>query len=294
MRNWILTTIAGGVIAGAAALSASPASAQDLGPTLSQIKERGAIVIGHRPASRPFSYIGENEQPVGYTIDICKHVVDAVEDKIGVDDLEVRYTQITPQTRIPLMVNGTIDIGCGSMTNTLTRQEQVDYSYVTYITGTKILTKTDSGINGVEDLAGNSIALAQGTTNEKAVKAAIAEHNVKNVDILPVKDHDEGFLALRTDRVDAYSTDDVLLYGLIRKAKNPDDYAVVGDFLSYDPYAIELPQNDSQFRLLVNRTIASLARSGEIHEIFKKWFDPMGIPMSDRLRTSFDVHTLPK
>lgn len=283
------------VLAGVAAVYVGSAAAQNLGPTLSKIKERGTITVGHREASIPFSYLGDNaDRPIGYTIDVCGHIIDAVEQEIGVDELDVKWVSVTPQTRIPLLANGTIDMECGSTTNNLTRQKQVDYSYVTYITGTKLLTKKDSGIGKVEDLAGHSIALAQGTTNERAVKRAIKERNIENVDILSVKDHDEGFLALQTDRVDAYSTDDILLYGLIAKSKNPDDYAVVGEFLSYDPYAIMVPEDDSKFRLVVNRTLADLFRSGKVREIYKKWFDPMGVPLSDRLATAFDIHALPK
>lgn len=287
----IATTAA---IAALGAIVCVPATAQELGPTLQKIKESGTVTIGHRETSVPFSYIGNDEQPIGYTIDICMHIVDAIEQKLGVDELKIRWVAVTPQTRIPLIANGTLDLECGSTTNTLTRQQQVDYAYTTYITGTKLLTKKDSGIDSVEDLAGKSIALAQGTTNERAIKEAIEERNIENVDILSVKDHSQGFLALRTDRVDAYSTDDILLYGLIAKSRNPEEYAVVGEFLSFDPYAIMLPQNDSQFRLIANSTLAELFRSGEINEIYAKWFEPMGVPMSEDLKWNIRLHSLPE
>lgn len=271
------------------------AVAQEFGPTLQRIKERGTITIGHREASVPFSYIGdEGDEPIGYTIDICMHVVDAVEKKIGVDDLDIKWVPVTPQTRLGLIANRTIDMECGSTTNKLSRDEQVDYAFITYITGTKILTKKGSGVESVDDLSGKAIALAQGTTNERAVKQAIKERNIDNVDILSVKDHGEGFLALQTDRVDAYSTDDILLFGLIQKAQNPEDYKVVGKFLSYDPYAIMVPQNDSEFRLLVNWELAELFRTGKIHDIYNKWFEPMGVPMSDALQASVELHALPE
>lgn len=270
------------------------AAAQEFGPTLQRIKDRGTINIGHRESSVPFSYIGDDAQPVGYSIDICMNVVDAIEEKIGVGDLDIRWVAVTPQTRLGLIANGTIDLECGSTTNNLTRQQQVDYAYITYITGTKLLTKKGSGIESVEDLSGKTIALAQGTTNERAVKEAIEERNIENVDILSVKEHGEGFLALQTDRVDAYSTDDILLYGLIEKSRNPGDYQVVGEFLSYDPYAIMVPQNDSEFRLVVNKTLAGLFRSGEINDIYDKWFEPMGVPMSSALQDSIRLHSLPE
>ncbi len=281
------------LLAACGLLFAIPAAAQELGPTLQRIQDNGTITIGHREASVPFSYIGDNEEPVGYTIDICMQVVDDIEERLG-QELDIEWVTVTPQTRIPLMANGTIDLECGSTTNTLTRQQQVDYSYITYITGTKLLTKKGSGVESVEDLSGNTIALAQGTTNERAVKEAIKERDIEDVDILSVEDHDQGFLALKTDRVDAYSTDDVLLFGLIADSRNPDDYHVVGDFLSYDPYAIMVPPDDSQFRLQVNKTLARLFRNGKIHDIYEEWFEPMNVPMSDLLQQSIRIHTLPQ
>ncbi len=292
MRLRALATMA--TIAALGAIICAPVTAQELGPTLQKIEQAGTVTIGHRETSVPFSYIGDDAQPIGYTVDICMHIVDAIEQRLGVDELDVRWVAVTPQTRIPLIANGTIDLECGSTTNTLTRQQQVDYAYTTYITGTKLLTKADSGIDSVEDLAGKSIALSQGTTNERAIKETIEERNIENVDILSVKDHSQGFLALRTDRVDAYSTDDILLYGLIEKSRNPDEFAVVGEFLSYDPYAIMLPQNDSQFRLVANATLAELFRSGEINDIYQEWFEPMGVPMSEELKASVSIHSLPE
>lgn len=270
-----------------------PAMAQDLGPTLSKIKKAGVITIGNRRASVPFSFVGNDGKPKGYTIDVCMHVVDSIEDMLGAD-LKVKYIPVTPQTRIPLIVNDQIDMECGSTTNTLTRQEQVDYSYPLFVTGTKILTTADSGIHSIEDLSGKVIALAPGTTNAQAIREAIKKRGIKNVQITNVTDHAEGFLALRTGRVDAYSTDAVLLYGLIAEADHPENFAVVGKFLSYDPYAIMMGQNDSQFRLVVNRTLANLFRSGEINDIYHKWFDPMGIPLTDALESVFQHHAYPK
>lgn len=273
----------------------SPAVAQEFQETLQRIKDRGTIHIGHRESSVPFSYIGEEgDEPIGYTIDICRHVVDRIEEVIGVDELEIDWVAINPQTRIPLMANGTTDMECGSTTNNFTRQQQVDYAYTTYITGTRLLTKKESGIENVEDLSGNTIALAQGTTNERVVKEAIEERGIEDVDVLSVADHDEGFLALRTDRVDAYSTDDILLAGLIEKARNPDDYHIVGDMLSFEPYAIMVPKNDSEFRRVVNMELAELFRSGEIYDIYDEWFPPMGVPLSDMLDRAFQVQAVPE
>jgi glutamate/aspartate transport system substrate-binding protein len=259
---------------------------------LAAIAERGSIVLGHRESSVPFAYLDENQTPIGYSIDLCMKVVEAVEETLGTD-LEVRFVPVTPQTRIALMANGTIDLECGSTTNNLTRQEQVEYLPVTFITGTQILTKVGSGINGIDDMEGRRIGLAQGTTNERAIMAAMEARGL-NIDILPVRDHAEGMLALETDRVDAYSTDHILLYGLIEKSRTPDEFTVVGDFLSYDPYALMVPRNESDFELVGKRALAAIFRSGEINEIYERWFGPMGVEQSPLLQAAFRLNALPQ
>ena len=277
----------------AAASIAANAAAQNAQDTLKAIEDTGIISIGYRESSAPFSYISSDQKPVGYSIDLCMEIVEAVKAELELDSIEVKWVPVNPQTRIPLITDRTIQLECGSTTNTLTRQEQVDFSHITFITGTKLVVKQSSGIKQIEDLEGKTLALAQGTTNERAVKAVIEEKGL-NTKVLSVKDHAEGFLALETDRADAYSTDHILLYGLIDKAKNPTDYMVVGRFLSYDPYALMVPRNDSPFRLAVNRKLSELFRTGRISGIYEKWFQPMGVPMSDLLLASFVLQGLPE
>lgn len=269
------------------------AGAQPAGPTLKKIQESGAMAIGYRASSVPFSYMGDDQRPVGYSIDLCLEIVEAIKREIGLDTLALNWVPVTPQTRVPLIANGTIQLECGSTTNTLTRQKQVDFSHITFITGTKLLTKKGSGVREVEDLEGKAIALAQGTTNERAVKQLIKSRGL-DVKMLNVRDHGEGFRALETDRVDAYSTDHILLHGLAKKAGNPDRYEVVGRFLTYDPYGLMLPRNDSAFRLVVNRTLSGLYRSGAIVDLYRKWFGPVGAPATDLLEAAFIIQALPE
>lgn len=293
LPGWAL----GAALIGAAV--ATPAGAQSLYGTLKKISDSGEFVIGYRETSIPFSYIeGGSSTPKGYSIDLCLKVADAVKETLGKPDLAIRYVAVTPQTRIPLLTNGTIDIECGSTTNNLTRQEQVQYLPVTFITGTKLLVRKDSGIASIADLDGKRVALAQGTTNERVVKAEIEKRGLKT-DVLNVKDHAEGFLTLETERVDAYSTDHILLLGLITRAKQPGDFAVVGDFLSYDPYAIMVRRDDSAFQVLGTRVLADLFRSGEIETIYAKWFQPfptsaaVSEPPTDLLKTAWRINALP-
>ncbi|MGP9821141.1 amino acid ABC transporter substrate-binding protein [Salinarimonas sp. NSM] len=300
MRRMLRHFALGACALGATLAAAAGAQAQDLYGTLAKIDAANEIVIGHRETSIPFSWVGsDGGAPQGYSVDLCLRIAEAVKEELGKPDLAVRFVPVTPQTRIPLLANGTIDIECGSTTNNLTRQQQVAYLPVTFITGTKLLVKTDAGIETLDDLEGKRIALAQGTTNERVIKAAI-EAGGLDIDVLNVKDHAEGFLALETDRVDAYSTDHILLYGLITNARDPESYAVVGDFLSYDPYALMVRRDDSAFQLLGTKVLADLFRTGEIEEIYAEWFQPfptnenVSEPPTDLLQAAWRLNALPE
>ncbi len=272
------------------------ASAAELYGTLKKIKDTGTINLGHREASVPFAYMDDTGKPIGYSMELCMKVIDRIKEELSMPGLKIKLVPVTSQTRIPLLANGTIDIECGSTTNNLTRQKQIDYLPITFITGTKIAVKKGSGIKEIEDLNGKAIALSLGTTNEKAVKATAKE---KGIDIKyhMVKDHPQGWLALETGRADGYASDDVLLYGLISKSKNPAQYEVVGRFLSYDPYGIMVRRDDSAMRHLGTTVVADLMRSGEILKIYDKWFNPgptnIQMPISDTLKTAFEVQALP-
>ncbi|MCL4111473.1 UNVERIFIED_CONTAM: hypothetical protein GTU68_002257 [Idotea baltica] len=265
-------------------------------PVLKRIAERGTVNIGHRETSIPFSYIGDKKEPVGYSIDICMHIVEAIKKELGKDDLKVKYVPVTGQTRIPLIANGTIDLECGSTTNNLTRQKQVSYLSTTFITGTKLASKKGSGITEIEDLEGKIIGMSSGTTNEKAVKAKLKELNI-NAKIVPVKDHSQGWLALETDRIDAYTSDHVLLFGLISKSKDPSKYQVTGRFLSFDPYAIMVPRNDSTFERLGRVVMSELMGSGGMEKTYNKWFSPgptnINMPITSTLKTAFEIQAFP-
>ena len=279
-------------------LTVSFAQAAEYG-TLKKIKDSGTITIGHRESSVPFAYYNKSQKPIGYSMDLCEKIVQRAEKEIG-KKLNRKYYPVNPKTRIQLLANGTIDIECGSTTNNLTRQQQIDYAHVTFITGTKLLVKKSSGIKSIDGMKGKKIALAQGTTNEKAVTKVNADKKL-GIQTVNVKDHAEGFLALETGRVDAYSTDHILLFGLISKAKKPSDYAVVGEFLSYDPYAIMIRRDDSAMRLVANAELSDLFRSGEINKIYDKWFmnklpedgNALGVPQTDLLKAAFTMQALP-
>lgn len=275
---------------------AAPTYAAELYGTLKKIKDTGTIVMGHREASIPFSYMDSKGKPIGYSVELCGRIIDKIKAELNLPNLKVELKPVTSQTRIPLLANRTIDIECGSTTNNLTRSKQIDYLAVTFITGTKLAVKKGANINEIEDLNGKAIALALGTTNEKAVKRVAKEKGLK-IKYHMVKDHGQGWLALTTGRVDAYATDDVLLYGLISKSKNPGGYEVVGRFLSYDPYGIMVRRDDSAMRLIGNTVLADLMRSGEMQKIYDKWFNPgmtnINMPISSTLKTAYEIQALP-
>ena len=262
---------------------------------LKRIQDRGTINMGHREASVPFAYIKDGNVQ-GYSIDLCNKFVEKIKSTLKMPSLKVKLVPVTSQTRLALIANGTIDMECGSTTNNLTRQKQVDYLPVTFITGTKLASKKGSGITEIEDMQGKVIALSQGTTNEKAIKRIMKEQGIK-IKIVNVKDHPQAWLALTSGRVDAYATDDVLLYGLISKSKNPDQWQVTGRFLSYDTYGIMVPRDDSTYKRIGTVVLADLMRSGEMLEIYNKWFNPgptgINMPISDTLRVAFEIQALP-
>ncbi len=282
-----------------AVLATAPALAQELTGTLKKIKDSGTITIGHRETSIPFSYLDEKQQPIGYSMDICAAVVEEVKKELGLATLAVKYNPVTPQTRIPLMANGTIDIECGSTTNTLTRQKQVGFAPVTFITGTKLLVKKSAKVKSYKDLKNKTVVVTQGTTNERIIKALSDKDNL-NIKFLNAKDHGESFLTVESGRAVAFSMDDILLYGLIAKAKSPKDFEVVGDYLSYDPYGMMYRKGDEDFGLVIRRSIAKLMASGDINKIYNKWFleklpsgETMGVPMSPLLKAAITLNALP-
>ncbi len=254
-------------LAVSSALLAAPAMAD----TLQKIKDTGTITIGHRESSIPFSDLDGNQKPVGYSMDLCNKIVEEVKKELKMPALVTKLTPVTSQTRIPLMTNGTIDLECGSTTNSLERQKQVAFGVTTFVSPVRMVVKADSGIKTLDDLNGKAVATTTGTTSDRYIKQNEKGHNidVKNV---YGKDHAESFLMVETGRASAFVMDEVLLAGFVANAKNPKDFAIVGPALSTEPYGIMLRKDDPQFKALVDKTLSGLMKSGEINKIYAKWF----------------------
>lgn len=256
----------------AGALCAGPAMAQELTGTLKNIKETGTITLGHRNSSIPFSYLDDNQKPIGYAMDICYKIVDAVKKELKLDKLEVKLTPVTSSTRIPLLANGTIDLECGSTTNNTDRQKQVAYTNTHFLTASRFVSKKSSKINSIDDLKGKSVVSTSGTTNIKQLTEANAARNL-GVNIIPAKDHAEAFLMVETDRAVAFVMDDILLASLVAGSKAPGDYVISKDaFSKPEPYGIMLRKDDPAFKKVADAATAALYQSPEGIKIYEKWF----------------------
>jgi glutamate/aspartate transport system substrate-binding protein len=259
-----------------AALAASfilaPAFSEELTGTLKKVKEAGSITIGYRETSLPFSYLDDNQKPVGFAMDICGKIVDEVKATLKLDALTVKLTPVTSATRIPLMANGTIDLECASTTNNLEREKQVAFTHSYFLTANRFVAKTSSGLKTVDDLKGKIVASTSGTTNIKELNEVNAARHL-GMTIVTSKDTAEGFLLVETDRADAYVMDDILLAGLIASSKTPSAYAISTDeFSTPQPYGIMLRRDDPAFKAVVDRATAKLYTSPEIATIYAKWF----------------------
>jgi len=260
--------------------------------TLSKIANARSITLGYRDASVPFSYVGDHSgKPMGYSVELANKIVERIQQKTGVANLNVKYNLVTSQTRIPLAQNGTVDLQCVSTAVTGEREKQAAIAdCFIYVKG-QLLTAKDSGINGFADLAGKNVVTTAGTTNERFLKSYNAEHKA-NMFVISAKDHGEAFKMLETGRAAAFYMDDALLYGERAKAKDPHNWVVVGQEQSREIYSCMLRKDDPQFLAVVNETLGDLYRSGEINGIYQRWFEqpipPKGLnlefPMTSELK----------
>ena len=284
-----LTAVASAALA-VLALAAPAAALAQAGGTLDKVKASGQITLAYRESSIPFSYLDDKAQPTGFGHEICLKIVDDVKKATGRNDLKVNLQAVTSANRIPLLVNGTIDIECGSTTNNSARGKQVQFAINYFYTGTKFLVKTGTTVKTIDDLKGKTIVSTTGTTNFQILRG-LNEEKKLGMELLGAKDHSESALMVETGRAVAFGMDDILLYGLRASAQNPASLAVVGEAIQVEPYAIMLRLDDPAFKKLVDGTLANLMKSGEFAKLYTKWFQspipPKGInlnaPMSPEL-----------
>ena len=251
--------------------------AQTLTGTLKKVADSGTLTIGYRENALPFSYTGSDGKPAGYSIDLCQEIAVAVQQELKLPNMAVRWVPVTPENRVEAVANGTVDIECGSTTASLSRQEKVDFTLMTFVDGASLLIAEGSGLKTVADLAGKRIGVVPGTTTEKAVADFLRSQSL-TATVVPVKDHDEGLAALQTSKIEAYASDRIILVGLVLQARGTSRYALISDDLSYEPYGFMVRRDDSAFRFLANRVLARIYRSGAIGAIYSKWFGALGKP----------------
>lgn len=283
-----LATAAAVVLVSAGCASTGGPGTSPAGATLDRIKATGTIALGYRESSIPFSFVGPDQKPAGYSVDLCTRV--AADLRRQIPDLQVKWVPVTVQSRIPALLDGSIDLECGSTTNTLSRQEQVDFSLTTFITGGSLLALAGADPSG--ELRGVRIAVIPGTTTEQVLRDALAKGGSRT-DLIAVKDHAEGLAAVENRTADAYASDRVILIGLVASSRDPSRFVLADRYFSYEPYGLMLRRGDPAFRLAVNRVLARLYRSGQIQEVYARWFGALGDP-SPLLIAMFAIEGLPE
>jgi glutamate/aspartate transport system substrate-binding protein len=265
----------------AAAALALPAAAQE--GSLKKIKDSGSITIGHRDASLPFSYYDDKQRPVGYAMDLCHRIVDAVKAELKMPKLETKYQLVTSANRIPLMANGTIDLECGSTTNNLARQKEVSFTITHFVTANRWVAKKASKLKSLQDLMGKTIVSTAGTTNIKQITEINAQQNL-GMNIISANGHPEAFQMVETGRAVAFVMDDILLAGLAAQSRSPKDYEISAQGLSVEPYGIMLRKDDPAFKKVVDAAMTNTYKSGAINAIYQKWFQkpvpPKGVNLN--------------
>ena len=276
-----------------AALLATGLSTAADAQTLKKIDDSNKITVSYREASVPFSYLIGSSKSVGFSVELTEAIVDDVRKKLKKPNLEVATMPVTSQNRIPLLVNGTYDIECGSTTNNSTRAKDVTFATNHFYTGTRLLTKKTSGVKNYADLTGKTVSSTTGTTNAQVIRKYSADKKL-DMQIVLGKDHDDSLLLVENDRALAFAMDDILLFGLKANSKNPDALDVVGDSLQVEPYACMLRKDDPEFKKLVDGTLNRLMKSGEFARLYTKWFmspiPPKGVnlnlAMSEQLKAN--------
>src|SRR5687768_17318389 len=277
------------------AVFAAPVSAQEPTGTLKKIRDSGSITIGHRDASIPFSYYDDKQQPVGYSMDLCARIVDAIRTELKMPKLDVKYQLVTSANRIPLMANGTIDLECGSTTNNAARQKEVSFAITHFLTANRIVSKKTANLKSEADLKGKTMVSTSGTTNIKQLTDLNTSKSM-GMNIIPANGHPEAFQMVETGRAVGFAMDDILLYSLVASSRNPSEF-VISDFaLSLpEPYGIMMRKDDPAFKKVVDSTLSRLYKSGEVMKIYDKWFGKpippkninLNVPVSGQMKNLF-------
>jgi ABC-type amino acid transport substrate-binding protein len=274
-------------------LPSSNSLAADSEPTLTKINRTGEFVIGYRDDSSPLSYENGDGEPSGYSVDLCRRIAASVKSLFPDRKIETKYVRVSSNERLSAVVEGKIDIECGSTTITLSRQEQVDFSLPTFVTGGSILSLSESGILDVSNLSGKKVGVAKGTTTVQQLQNHLDEKLI-DAEIVLVDDRNVGMNLLNAGEIDALASDQIVLIGQVIEARNPARYSIISEIFSYEPYGFAIRRNDADFRLAVNRAIAQIYRNGEHADIFYKWIGRIGISVPPILGAMYQLSAIPE
>ncbi len=267
--------------------------AQDAEGTLDKITRTGEFVIGYRTDASPLSYENADGEPSGYSVDLCRRIAAGVKAHLGDNDIETRFVRVTSDDRLSAVTSGKVDIECGSTTITLARQEQVDFTLPTFVTGGSVLSLTRNGITDMPGLSGKTVGVVQDTTTVGQLENYL-QQNLIDAELVVVSDRKEGMRLLNRGDIDAFASDQIVLIGQVIEALNPKQYSLVSETFSYEPYGFIVRRNDADFRLVANRSIAQLYRSGQHIDIFFKWIGRIGIQPPPMLIAMYQLSTLPE
>jgi ABC-type amino acid transport substrate-binding protein len=297
MRQTVLRSIGAFGLLLAGCLFAPAASAQiggeGLSPTLADIKSRHVVRLGYRESSPPFSFLDQANRPIGYSLELCEAIVDEISVEIDDPNLGIEYVKVTSDDRIPAVLQGKIDLECGSTTANAERARQVAFSPLIFVAGTKLMVPKDSTISTPKDLQGKTVVVTKGTTNEQAMHSIDKKFGL-GLKIIALPDHEQSYQMLVEGKADAFATDDILLYGLIARHKSQDKFRVTGDYLSYDPYGIMFRKGEPQLAAVVERTFRKLGTNHDLIPLYNKWFvarlptgEKLNVAISPQLEDAF-------
>lgn len=277
-----LARLMGATSCAIAMLAGLPAHAAD---TLERIRQTQTVIIGNRESARPFSFVDEQKQPAGYSVELCQRVVERLRKDLKLPNLKAQYVTVSGPERIPKLTAGAIDMECGSTTNTKARQAQVDFSYTMFVAGMKILSRADAGVTDAQSLGNKAVALSKGTTSEKLF-GQLKDSEQRGMQLQVFSSNADAFKALATGKVSAFPQDDVLLMGMISNLPDKNRYVLSSDYLSVEPYAIMVRKGDTEFLSEIDKALADMYKSGEINKIYDRWFNTgaMRVPMSSLLK----------
>lgn len=281
------------VLLASAVMFAQPLSAAEQMDTLEQVKNSGKVRIGFRKAQPPMSFLDKDGKPAGYSVDLCVRIVNEVKNTLGRDDITIEYVPVSSTNRFEALSNNTIDILCGATTKTIARGKLVDFTQLTFVTGASLLSLKETAVEGIAGLQGKKVAVSKGTTTIDALTEKLKE-SVSDAKVVPVDSAQAGMQALISGKVDAFSADQVVLIGLVLTHEGDQQFAIASDIFSYEPFALAVRRNDSDFRLLADTVLAQLNRSGQITPIYSKWFGQFTKKVPPLLQAMYVLNSTPE